>query len=107
MAKKKRVLLVEGSELLRKLFSQTLKNADYCVGIAATVAELFNEVATVNYDLFIVDLDLLNDEGLNAVRTLRATGVPKPILIITTKASIDDRVTGLDSGADDYLIKPV
>ena len=104
--KKARVLLVEDSELLRKRLPQTLKNADYRVGVAATVTALLNEIATVNYDLIIVDLDLPNDEGLNAVCTLRATGVSMPILIITARGSIDDRVTGLDSGADDYLIKP-
>ena len=101
-----RVLLVEDNERLRELLSEALKSADYVVDGVATVRELLNSVATANYDLLIVDLGLPDEEGLNAIRTLRSTGFSRPILIITARGSIDDRVTGLDSGADDYLIKP-
>jgi DNA-binding response OmpR family regulator len=101
-----RVLLVEDSERLRELLSEALEIAGYMVDGVATVGELFSSVAAVNYDLLIVDLGLPDDEGLDAIRTLRSSGVSKPIIIITARGNIDDRVRGLDGGADDYLIKP-
>ena len=101
-----RVLLVEDSERLRELLLETLKRADYMVDTVATVADLLDSATAVAYDLFIVDLGLPDGEGLDAIRTLRGMGISKPILIITARGSIDDRVSGLDSGADDYLIKP-
>src|SRR5436190_22024524 len=101
-----RVLLVEDSERLRELLSEALEIGGYMVDGVATVGELFSSVAAVNYDLLIVDLGLPDDEGLDAIRTLRSSGVSKPIIIITARGDIDDRVRGLDSGADDYLIKP-
>jgi DNA-binding response OmpR family regulator len=60
----------------------------------------------VQYDLIIVDLGLPDGDGLAAIRGLRSSGHSMPILIITARGSIEDRVIGLDSGADDYLIKP-
>jgi DNA-binding response OmpR family regulator len=99
-------LLVEDSERLQELLSESLKNAGYMLDVVATVAELFNSVAAAAYDLLIIDLGLPDGDGLGAIRSLRATGVLLPILIITARGSVDDRITGLDSGADDYLTKP-
>jgi DNA-binding response OmpR family regulator len=101
-----RLLLVEDSERLQELLSESLKNAGYMLDVVATVAELFNSVAAAAYDLLIIDLGLPDGDGLGAIRSLRATGVSLPILIITARGSVDDRITGLDSGADDYLTKP-
>jgi len=74
--------------------------------VVATVAELFSSVAAATYDLLMIDLGLPDGDGLGAIRRLRAASVAVPILIITARGSIDDRIAGLDSGADDYLIKP-
>lgn len=101
-----RLLLVEDSERLQELLSESLKNAGYMLDVVATVAELFNSVAAATYDLLIIDLGLPDGDGLGAIRSLRATGVSLPILIITARGSVDDRIAGLDSGADDYLTKP-
>jgi len=101
-----RLLLVEDSERLQELLAESLKNAGYMLDVVATVAELFNSVAAASYDLLIIDLGLPDGDGLGAIRSLRAGGVALPILIITARGSIDDRITGLDSGADDYLTKP-
>jgi DNA-binding response OmpR family regulator len=101
-----RLLLVEDSERLQELLSESLKNAGYMLDVVATVAELFNSVAAAAYDLLIIDLGLPDGDGLGAIRSLRATGVSLPILIITARGSVDDRIAGLDSGADDYLTKP-
>jgi two-component system response regulator TctD len=98
-------LLAEDSERLQELLSESLKQAGYMLDVVATAAELFSLAAT-KYDLLIIDLGLPDGDGLSAIRDLRATGMPVPILIITARGSIDDRIVGLDSGADDYLIKP-
>jgi len=71
-----------------------------------TVAEFLSNVAVVQYDLIIVDLGLPDGDGLSAIRSLRSMGHTTAILIITARESVEDRVIGLDSGADDYLIKP-
>ena len=60
----------------------------------------------MQYDLIVVDLGLPDGDGLGAIRTLRSMGHSSPILIMTARGSVEDRVIGLDSGADDYLIKP-
>jgi two-component system response regulator TctD len=99
-------LLAEDSERLQELLSESLKQAGYMLDVVATAAELHSSVAATKYDLLIIDLGLPDGDGLSAIRELRATGMPVPILIITARGSIDDRIVGLDSGADDYLIKP-
>lgn len=101
-----RLLLVEDSQRLQELLGDSLTSAGYRLDKASTVAELDSMIEAVNYDLLIVDLGLPDGDGLTAIRGLRAKGITTPILIITARGSIDDRVTGLDSGADDYLIKP-
>jgi len=101
-----RLLRAEDSERLQELLSESLKQAGYMLDVVATAAELFSSVAATKYDLLIIDLGLPDGDGLSAIRDLRATGMSVPILIITARGSIDDRIVGLDSGADDYLIKP-
>ena len=101
-----RLLLVEDSLRLQELLADPLRRAGYGLDAVGTVAELLNSVAVVQYDLIIVDLGLPDGDGLSAIRSLRSMGHSTPILIITARGSIEDRVVGLDSGADDYLIKP-
>jgi two-component system, OmpR family, response regulator len=101
-----RLLLAEDSERLQELLSESLKNAGYMLDVVATAAELLSSVAATKYDLLIIDLGLPDGDGLSAIRSLRATGVSVPILIVTARGSIEDRIMGLDSGADDYLTKP-
>jgi two-component system, OmpR family, response regulator len=101
-----RLLLLEDSQRLQELLADSLSSAGYSLDAISTVAELFGTIAAVNYDLGIVDLGLPDGDGLTAIRAMRSSGFAAPILIITARDSIDDRVSGLDSGADDYLIKP-
>src|SRR4029077_8148794 len=103
---KMRLLLVEDSERLQELLSESLKSAGYMLDVVATVADLFSSVAAASYDLLIIDLGLPDGDGLAAIRSLGASGISRPILIITARGSIDDRISGLDAGADDYLTKP-
>jgi|GEM_PF-5656621 len=102
---KGRLLLVEDSER-QELLSESLDRAGYKLNIVATAAQLLSSVFALNYDLIIIDPGLPDGDGINAIRTLRAAGVSVPILIITARGNINDRIIGLDSGADDYLIKP-
>lgn len=101
-----RLLLVEDNPRLQGLLVETLNSAGYGLDAVGTVADLFASVAVVKYDLAIVDLGLPDGDGLAAIRRLRAEGCTMPILVITARGSIDDRVTGLDAGADDYITKP-
>jgi len=101
-----RLLLVEDSLRLQELLADPLRRAGYGLDAVGTVAELLSSVAVVQYDLIIVDLGLPDGDGLSAIRSLRSLGHATPILIITARGSVEDRVIGLDSGADDYLIKP-
>jgi DNA-binding response OmpR family regulator len=100
------LLIVEDNLRLQQLLADALRRASYEVDTVATVAELLNSIAVAQYELIIVDLGLPDGDGLGAIRTLRSMGHATPILIMTARASIGDRVSGLDSGADDYLIKP-
>lgn len=101
-----RLLLVEDSDRLQELLGETLRQAGYGLDIASTVAGMLESAALVPYDLLIVDLGLPDGDGLDAINALRTRGFNKPILIITARGSVDDRISGLDSGADDYLPKP-
>ena len=101
-----RILLVEDSPRLLELLAETMRASGYGVDTAGTVADLMASAAAIRYDLVIVDLGLPDGDGLDAIRILRSQGNAVPILIITARGSIDARVVGLDSGADDYLIKP-
>ena len=101
-----RLLLVEDSTRLQELLSESLSRAGYGLDAVASVAGIFSSIASVHYDLVIIDLGLPDGDGLDAIRCLRRTGVAVPILVITARGSIEDRVGGLDGGADDYLTKP-
>ena len=101
-----RISIVEDNERLRPLLQEALRDSGYGVDAVATAADFLSTAQEFPYELFIVDLMLPDGDGLDAIRTLRARGGATPILVITAKGKIDDRVIGLDAGADDYLIKP-
>ena len=101
-----RLLVVEDNQRLQELLANSLKGAGYGVDVAGTMADFLGSVAAVQYDLVIVDLGLPDGDGLSGIRALREQGQSMPVLVITARGSIEDRVSGLDGGADDYLIKP-
>jgi two-component system response regulator QseB/two-component system response regulator TctD len=101
-----RLLLAEDSKRLQELLADALRKSAYRVDVVASVAGLMSSVAAVDYSLIIVDRGLTDGDGLDAVRAIRAAKAMTPILIITARGNVDDRVLGLDSGADDYLSKP-
>ena len=101
-----RLLIVEDDRELREALSALLRQAGYEVDAHADGREAFNSLLGSEYDLAIVDLMLPGMNGLALVRNLRRQLVGLPILIITARDALEDRVSGLDAGADDYLVKP-
>ena len=101
-----RILLVEDEAPLRETLAARLKREGFAVDAAADGEEgLFNG-REVPFDIAIVDLGLPRMSGMDLVRALRAEGKKFPILILTARSSWQDKVEGLKSGADDYLVKP-
>jgi two-component system, OmpR family, response regulator len=101
-----RLLIVEDDRELREALSALLRQAGYEVDAHADGRDAFNSLLGSEYDLAIVDLMLPGMNGLALVRNLRRQLVGLPILIITARDALEDRVSGLDAGADDYLVKP-
>ena len=101
-----RLLLVEDSVRLQQSIGETLRRGGYLLDGVGNVAEFRAASRQIAYSLFIVDLALPDGDGLELIRELRSAICPAPILVITARTAIDERVTGLDSGADDYLVKP-
>jgi two-component system, OmpR family, response regulator len=101
-----RMLLLEDNARLQAVVSDSLRTNEYLVDAVGTAAAFRSAVAVVRYDLFIIDLGLPDGDGLVLIRELRSAGCEAPILVITAQAAIDARVSGLEGGADDYLVKP-
>lgn len=101
-----RILIVEDQLKLRRNLQQLLEKEGYEIVSAGTGEEGYYCATTQTFDAIILDLTLPGRDGLQILGDLRESGFAKPILILTARDSIDDRVAGLDSGADDYLVKP-
>jgi DNA-binding response OmpR family regulator len=101
-----RILLVEDDELLPSGLREALSRAGYSMDHLATAEPAEDALAHGMHDLAIVDIGLPGMDGIELVRRLRATGNKIPILMLTARDALDDRVRGLNQGADDYLIKP-
>ncbi len=101
-----RVLLVEDDALLADGLMRSLKQADYTADWTADGEEAETILRIQEFDLVILDLTLPNMDGLEILRVLRQRKVLVPILIVTARSDVDNRIKGLDLGADDYLTKP-
>jgi DNA-binding response OmpR family regulator len=101
-----RMLLVEDEMKVARFISQGLKEHNYIVDVAND-GEMASELAYVeDYDLIIVDLMIPKKNGIRLIKELRLNGKTAPILILSAKDSVEDKVEGLDLGADDYMTKP-
>jgi DNA-binding response OmpR family regulator len=101
-----RLLLVEDEMKVARFISQGLKEHNYIVDVADD-GEMASELAYVeDYDLIIVDLMIPKKNGIRLIEELRLNGKTAPILILSAKDSVEDKVEGLDLGADDYMTKP-
>jgi len=101
-----RILVVEDEKKVAKALRDGLEAEHYEVQVARTGEEGFFLVSHESFDLVVLDLMLPQRDGLEILTTLRKCGLQTPVLILTARDTVDDRVHGLDSGADDYLVKP-
>ena len=101
-----RILLVEDDAAIASLVARDLKAGGYTVDAFDRADSGLHAALDVRYSVLVIDLRLPDRDGLDLVRELRARGVAAPILILTGRRKVADRVAGLDAGADDYLVKP-
>jgi len=101
-----RVLIVEDERKLAQVLASALQAEHYDVVVAATGEDGFYRANAERFDLVVLDLMLPGRSGLEILQTLRQRQIDTPVLILTARDGIDDRVLGLDLGADDYLVKP-
>jgi DNA-binding response OmpR family regulator len=101
-----RVLLVEDNPRLRALTQRQLRGAGFAVDAVGELAEADAAARAETYDAIILDLGLPDGDGGSFLRALRAAGKATPVLVLTARDALDDRVTHLDWGADDYMVKP-
>ncbi len=101
-----RILVVEDENKVARALREGLERQGYAVVIAPNGEEGFFLVNAEEFDLVILDLMLPGRDGLQVLSTLRKRGLQTPVLILTARDAIEDRVQGLDKGADDYLVKP-
>jgi two-component system copper resistance phosphate regulon response regulator CusR len=101
-----RILLVEDEKAAAQVLSQGLREQGYSVDVAQDGEEGSYKAHITPYDLFILDVLLPRKDGLTLCRELRKAGHSTPILMLTARDSLEDRIAGLDHGADDYLTKP-
>jgi two-component system OmpR family response regulator len=101
-----RILLVEDDRMIGTAVAQALKDAAYAVDWVTTGQTALDAAEAETYDLALLDLGLPALDGLEVLRCLRRGGRTVPIIIVTARDGIDDRIVGLDLGADDYLTKP-
>lgn len=101
-----RVVVVDDDEALRNAVRRALRLEGYDVELAADGEEALARLAAVNADLVVLDILMPGVDGVTVCRRLRESGDRTPILILTARDAVSDRVAGLDAGADDYLTKP-
>ncbi len=101
-----RILLVEDETRVAGFIARGLREQSYAVDIAADGEQALYLAAVNQYDLVILDVMLPIKNGRDVCRELRDSGFRTPVLMLTARDAVDDRVAGLDSGADDYLVKP-
>jgi two-component system OmpR family response regulator len=101
-----RVLLIEDDRMIGTAIQQALKDAAYAVDWVTDGETAIHVAESEAYELALLDLGLPKADGRDVLRRLRALGRRIPVIIVTARDSVDDRIDGLDLGADDYLIKP-
>lgn len=101
-----RILVIEDEETLARRIENVFKREKYQVAVALDGSEGLDEALTETYDLVVIDILLPGMNGLDVLREIRQAGLKVPVLLLTAKDRVQDKVTGLDAGADDYLTKP-
>lgn len=101
-----RILVIEDEQKLAKALQQGLEADHYTVQVAYTGEDGFYQLHAQPFDLLILDVMLPGRSGLEILKTMRECGIRTPVLMLTARDATEDRVLGLDTGADDYLVKP-
>lgn len=101
-----RLLLVEDDPRISRFVTKGLREEAYAVDVVATGEDALYQLDVNDYDLVILDVMIPGTDGFGVCRQLRAQGKRVPVLMLTARDAVDDRITGLDAGADDYLTKP-
>jgi two-component system copper resistance phosphate regulon response regulator CusR len=101
-----RLLLVEDDPRIARFVSRGLEEQSYAVDLVANGDDALYQVEINDYDLVILDVMIPGKDGFATCRAIRDLGKRMPVLMLTARDAVDDRITGLDSGADDYLTKP-
>lgn len=101
-----RVLLVEDDTRIARFVGKGLREQSYAVDLATNGHDALYQAEINSYDLFILDVMIPGFDGFTVCRKFREAGIRAPILMLTARDAVDDRITGLDHGADDYLTKP-
>lgn len=101
-----RILLVEDEQNAARMLAKGLREQTYAVDLASDGEAALYQASINDYDLIILDVMLPKKDGFDVCRELRATGSSVPVLMLTARDDVQDRIAGLDTGADDYLVKP-
>ena len=101
-----RVLLVEDDAMIGEAIQAALRDASYAADWVKNGQTALSTLGCQHYDLVLLDLGLPGKDGLEVLGSIRAKDNPVPLLIITARDGLDDRLRGLDGGADDYVLKP-
>ncbi|MBM3600814.1 MAG: response regulator transcription factor [Alphaproteobacteria bacterium] len=101
-----RILVVEDHDKLATLVAKGLRDAGFAVDTVGLIGDAEAALATTRYDAILLDLGLPDGDGMGLLRKLRERDTQLPILVLTARDSVDERVQGLNSGADDYVLKP-
>jgi two-component system copper resistance phosphate regulon response regulator CusR len=105
-SRRMRVLVVEDELKVANALREGLEGEKYEVVVERTGEGAFFRVNTETFDIVLLDLTLPGRDGLEILKAVRARGLQTPVLVLTARDSLEDRVSGLDAGADDYLVKP-
>jgi DNA-binding response OmpR family regulator len=100
------ILIVEDDKSLARLLQQVIGEEGYVTQVESDGRTALEQAQTVEFDLILLDVMLPGLDGLEVCRRLRAARIASPILMITARDTLDNKVEGLDSGADDYIVKP-
>ena len=106
MTEQPHLLVVDDDTRLRKLLTKYLSDHGYLVSTAAHAAEAREQLGALSFDLIVLDLMMPGENGLDLTRSLRTQGQSVPILLLTAMGETEQRISGLEAGADDYLTKP-
>ncbi len=101
-----RVLVLEDNARFAKLIQEHLQDDGFIANIVFSVEEFHHMRASSDFDLYLIDLTLPDGDGIVLIKKLRSEKISTPIIIITARARLENRLSGLNAGADDYLVKP-